>query len=119
MTRQQFYSELYDTRGLKSTRSTHILTIWIEFNVLGARDYTQTLAFASKADAEEYLARQLERWFGTTDVYTYAEHDGIEGHYEIPCNGYDGANTDFFPEEIARSIKKICYRFSNTPICKY
>lgn len=115
MTRTEFYSQLYDTRGLKSTRSTHVLQIWIEFYG-GVIDFEQTLAFATRNDADEYLSRQFERWFGTSNPYWYSKELGI---YEVPVNIDGGASADFFPEEIKSDIRAVQWRLSNTPICKY
>ena len=118
-TRKSFYNRLYDTQGLKSTRSTHILHIWIEFYA-NATDFDQILAFASRSDMEEYINYQIERWFGTDKVYTYYDHSSEFGaYYRIPCNGSDTPPMDFFPEEIRKQISAVCFQMSNTPICKY
>ena len=118
MTRQQFYSEIYDTQGLKASRSVHLVNIWIEFYG-GTIDYDNTMVFASKEDANEYLDRCLERLFGTTDVYSHSRRDSFIGYYEIPVGGNGGAPKDYFPEEIRGSVRAVCFSIVNAPVCKY
>lgn len=111
MTRDQFYSRLWSTSGLQSSRSTHLVEMWLEF-YSGAIDYHFSLCFQSKADAEQFIDYNLERIFGEIPRSHYAE-----GVYEILFTR--DVPQDFFPDELKNSLRKLCYRIVNVPICKY
>lgn len=120
MTRDQLYAQMYNTSGLKASRSAYVVRMWLEFfGSYGARDYDNMMVFSSKADAEEYVNRCLERWFGTTDLPYETNRDTFIPCYKIWCNGSDGASCDYFPEEIAKQIKHVCFSIVCAPICKY
>lgn len=118
MSWNEFYSRLYNTRGLKSNRSTHILRIWIEWYGSNARDFEQILAFQNKSDLEEYLNKQFEGWFGTPEAPREAlSYDRDTNTYEISFEWTP--KDDFFHTVGDRNMRSLYFSISNVPICKY
>ena len=120
MTRGDLYAEMYDTRGLKASKSVYVVRMWLEFfGSYGAKDYDNMMVFSSKDAAYEYIDNCLLRWFGTTDLPYESVRNTFIPHYAIWCNSSDGVSCDYFPEEIAKQIKNVCYSIVCAPICKY